>query len=163
MANEKNEVLITRIINAPRELVYKAWTKPEHLMQWYAPTGCTIRFAILDIRKGGTYHSCITIPGGKECWCVGEYLEIIPNEKIVQTMAVGDEKGNRISAIDAGMDKDWPDETTLTVTFEDAPEGKTKITLHQTVNEDLAKRTGAHPSWLIMLDLLEELLSKEIA
>lgn len=163
MANEKNEVLITRIINAPRELVYKAWTKPEHLMQWYAPTGCTIRFAILDIREGGTYHSCITIPGGKECWCVGDYLEIIPNEKIVQTMVVADEKGNRISAIEAGMDKDWPDETALAVTFEDAPEGKTKITLHQTVNEELAKRTGAHPSWLIMLDLLEELLSKEIA
>lgn len=163
MAKDRNEVLITRTINAPRELVYKAWTKPEHLMQWYAPTGCTIRFAILDIRQGGSYHSCITIPDGKECWCVGEYLEIIPNEKIVQTMAVCNAKGNRISAIEAGMDKDWPDETILTVTFEALEDGNTKITLRQTVSEDLAKRTGAHPSWLIMLDRMEELLQKTFA
>ena len=163
MANAKNEVLITRIINAPRELVYNAWTKPEHLMQWYAPTGCTIRFALLDIKQGGKYLSCITIPDGKECWCVGEYLEIIPNEKIVQTMAVSDGKGKRISAIDAGMDMDWPDETVVTVTFEDTADGKTKLTLHQTVNEDLAKRTGAHPSWLIMFDRMEDLLQKGLS
>lgn len=152
------EVLIQRVIKAPRESVFNAWTQPALLLKWYAPTGCTISFPQIDVRPGGEYHSCIHIPAHKDCWCVGRYAEVVAHERIVFTMAVADEHGNRISATDAGMDPDWPAETTVTVTLEDA-DGHTRLTLHQTVSEALAKRTGAHPSWLIMLDGLEALLT----
>lgn len=158
LANADNEqVLITRMFDAPRELVFKAWTDPQELVKWYAPTGCNISFPIIDVREGGNYLSCIRVPNGKECWCVGVYLEIKSPERIVQTMCISDANGNKISATEAEMDPEWPTETILTITFEDNG-GQTLLTLHQTVSESLAKRTGAFPSWIVMFDRLDKLL-----
>jgi uncharacterized protein YndB with AHSA1/START domain len=70
------EVLITRTFDAPRELVFQAWSDPELLVRWFAPRGCTIQFRKLDLRQGGTFHSCICTPQGNECWCIGTYREI---------------------------------------------------------------------------------------
>ncbi len=148
-------VEITRVFNAPRELVFRAWTDREQLLHWFAPRGCTIAFRTLDLRPGGTFHSCILTPSGHQCWCQGVYREIVAPERIVFTMAVADEQGNLVEPADVGMDPDWPRETIVTVTFAEL-EGKTKLTLRQTVNESLAKRTGAHPSWIEMLDRLAE-------
>lgn len=153
----QNEVFIERVFNASVELVFEAWTNPAKLMQWYAPNPCTISFAKLDVKQGSEYLSCVHIPGGKECWCIGNYLKVEKNKQLVFTMAVANEKGERITAVEAGMDAQWPDETTLTVNFESLGH-KTKITLLQTVNEELAKKTGAYPSWLIMFDQLESQL-----
>lgn len=152
-ASEEPLVLITRVFDAPRELVFKAWTDRDHLVRWFAPQGCTISYRSLDVREGGVFHSCIRTPDGHECWCKGVYREVIAPHRLVYTMAVADEHGNLVEPIDVGMDSEWPRETILTVTFEDLA-GKTKLTLRQTVNEELAKRTGAHPSWLEMLDNL---------
>lgn len=151
------EVIITKIFDAPRNLVYKAWTDPNHLKNWFAPSGCTISFRELDIREGGTFHSCVNSPGYGDCWCKGVYKQLVQNEKIVYTMAIADEAGNLIDAVQAGMDPEWPMETTVTVIFSDQ-DGKTKLTLYQTVAEDLAKRTGAYPSWVDMLNRLEQTL-----
>jgi uncharacterized protein YndB with AHSA1/START domain len=151
-------VLITRTFDAPRELVFRAWTDPELLAQWYAPHGCTIAFRTLDVRKGGEFHSVIRTPDGKDCWCRGVYSELVAPERIVYTLAVADADGNLITPMQAGMDPEWPHETTVTVTFAER-DGKTMLTLHQTVPESLAKRTGAHPSWLEMLDRLDEQLA----
>jgi len=149
------DLVITRVFDAPRDLVFKAWTDPEQLKRWYAPRGCEIHFAKLDIRPGGTFHSCIRNPKFHDCWCVGVYREIVVPERIVYDMAVADENGNRVEPADVGMDPDWPKETVVTVTF--AAQGdKTKVTLHQTAPESVAKRTGAHPSWIEMLDRLAE-------
>jgi uncharacterized protein YndB with AHSA1/START domain len=149
------EVLITRIFDAPREAVFDAWTDREQLMRWYAPPGCQISFRTLDLRPGGAFHSCILTPDGHECWCKGVYLEIARPERIVYTMVIANERGDSIGPTDAGMDPAWPRETVLTVTFAEQ-EGKTKLTLRQTVDESLAKRTGAQPSWLLMLDRLAD-------
>ena len=153
-----SDVLITRTFDAPRELVFRAWTDPEQLAQWYAPHGCTIAFRTLDVREGGAFHSVIHTPDGKDCWCRGVYAELVTPQRIVYTMAVADAEGNPISPIAAGMDPEWPHETTVTVTFAEH-DGKTTLTLHQTVSESLAKRTGAQPSWLQMLDRLDEQLA----
>jgi uncharacterized protein YndB with AHSA1/START domain len=152
------EVLIERTINAPREAVFAAWTDPRAIGKWFAPRGCTIEFRQIEIAPGGTFHSCIRTPDGHECWCAGRYLEIVSPERIVLTMSVCDAAGKIIEPQDAGMDPDWPRETVVTVTLRDLG-GKTGLTLHQTVSEALAKRTGAHPSWLQMLDLMEEQLT----
>lgn len=157
-----SEVLITRTFDAPREVVFRAWTDPEMLASWYAPQGCSIAFKALDLREGGAFHSVIHTPDGYACWCRGSYLELVAPERIVYTMAIADEAGNLLSPTDAGMDPQWPRETTVTVTFAEL-DGRTTITLQQTVDEALAKRTGAHPSWLSMFDRLDEQLSRTAA
>ena len=80
-------------------------------------------------------------------------------ERLVFTMAVADEQGRLIEPTGAGMDPDWPRETVVTVTFSEL-DGKTRLTLHQTVSEALARKTGAYPSWLQMFDRLESELGR---
>lgn len=150
-------VRIERLIEAPRELVFAAWTDTAGLARWFAPRGCTIEYRRLEIRPGGRFHSCIRSPEGHECWCVGDYLEVVPPERLVFTMVIANAEGVPIDPQAAGMDPEWPAETTVTVRFE-AVGRQTRLTLEQTVQESLAKRTGAHPSWLQMLDRLEEQL-----
>lgn len=164
-ATESGErmVVITRSFDAPRELVFRAWTDPEQLTRWYAPTGCTIRFVAIDPRPGGAFHSCLRTPDGYECWCKGIYLEIVEPERIVYTLAVTDEHGASVEPSAVGMDPAWPRETVVTVTFSELG-GGTKLTLHQTAPESLARRTGAHPSWIEMMDrLAENLAAPEIS
>jgi uncharacterized protein YndB with AHSA1/START domain len=148
------DVLITRVLNAPRELVFKAWIDPKHLVRWYAPNGCTIEYKEIDVRVGGRFISCIRNPSWGNCWVTGTYLEIARPSRLVLTMGLCDESGKRVASKQAGHDPEWPEETTVTVTL-DERDGKTTLTLHQNVSEALAKRTGAHPSWLQMLDRLE--------
>lgn len=153
----QNEVHITHIFDADRKLVFDAWTDPKQLEKWYAPDGCTISFSTIDVREGGQFHSCIYNPEHGNCWCKGTYLEITAPEKIVFTMQVTNENGNDVNPIDMGMDADWPAVTQVTLLFEDL-NGKTRLTLLQTVSESLAKTTGAHPSWIQMFNRLNEML-----
>lgn len=155
-----NEVFIEETFNASIEKVFQAWTDPEKLMKWYAPDGCTIRFKELNIKNGGTFHSCISNPQFGDCWCIGEYREIVPNSKLVFTMINSDENGNQINPVDIGMDSDWPGETLVTVTLTEE-NGKTKLQLRQTVSQELAQKTGAYPSWLQMLNNMQTLLNQE--
>ena len=157
-ADDARTLRIERRFDAPRELVFDAWTRPEYLMQWYAPHGCTVHIAKLDARPGGRFHFCIRNPSFGDCWCVGAYREIVRPERIVYTLATADSEGNEIEPVQAGHDPRWPRETLVRITFE-AVRGGTKLTLEQSVSEALAKHTGAHPSWLQMLDRLDALLA----
>lgn len=154
------DVVITHIFSAPRELVFNAWTDPRYLPRWYAPPGCVIRFQHLDIKPGGSYLSCISNPSFGDCWATGVYIEITPPERVVYTTDVADETGKRVEAATVGMDPEWPSKTVVTVTFEEMPAGKTKVTLHQTAPELVAKRTGAHPSWIQMMDRLNQMITQ---
>lgn len=155
-----NEVFIEETFNASIDRVFKAWTDPEKLMKWYAPDGCTIRFEELNIKSGGKFHSCVSNPQFGDCWCIGEYKEVIPNSKLVFTMVNADESGNPINPADIGMDADWPGETLVTITLTEE-NGKTKLQLRQTVSQELAKKTGAYPSWLQMLNNMQTLLNQD--
>ncbi|WP_448702546.1 SRPBCC domain-containing protein [Mucilaginibacter sp. AW1-3] len=152
------EVFIEQTFNASVERVFNAWADPEKLMKWFAPDGCTIVFKKIEIETGGQFHSCISNPQFGDCWCIGEYKEIIPNKKIVFTMINADEDGNPINPADIGMDPDWPGSTLVTVTFAE-DNGKTKLQLRQTVSQELAQKTGAYPSWLQMLNKMQALLN----
>lgn len=154
----KNEVFIEETFNASIERVFNAWTDPEKLLQWYAPEGCKIHFKKIKIETGEQFHSCISHPQHGECWCIGEYKEIVPNSRIVFTMCNADEEGNPINPATIGMDPDWPGQTIVTVTLT-SENGKTKLQLRQTVSQELAKKTGAYPSWLQMLGNLQTLLN----
>lgn len=154
-------VVISRVFDAPRELVFEAWTSPQLLVRWFAPRGCSVHFERIDVRPGGGFHSCIR-DGSFECWCVGVYEEIINPERLVYTIAIADRHGNKVAPASVGHDAKWPPETRLSVTFEEH-EGKTRLTLRQDVSESLAKQTGAYPSWLEMLARLDGVLQDESA
>lgn len=162
MENRKNdnEVFIEETFNAKIEKVFQAWTDPEKLMKWYAPDGCTIRFKEIDIQTGGKFHSCISNPQYGDCWCIGEYKEVVPNTKLVFTMVNADENGNPINPVDIGMDSEWPGVTIVTITITGESDGKTKLQLRQNVSQELAKKTGAYPSWLQMLNNMQSLLNQ---
>jgi uncharacterized protein YndB with AHSA1/START domain len=151
-------VVISRVFDAPRDLVFEAWTKPEYLMRWFAPHDCTFHIEHIDVRPGGGFHSCIR-DASFECWCLASYREIVRPERLVYTLAIADEQGNKVTPASVGHDARWPAETLLTVTFEDV-DGKTRLTLQQDVSESLAKETGAYPSWLEMLERLDGTLEE---
>ena len=135
MTATKNELVITRVFDAPRELVWKAWTEPKRLMRWWGPKNFTSPACKIDLRVGGKYLFCMRSPEGKEFWSTGVYREIVPLERIVCTDSFADEKGNVVPATHYGMGADFPLEMEVTVTFEDhegmpgRQASKTKMTL----------------------------------
>lgn len=150
-------VEITHVFNAGRERVFRAWTDPRQLVQWYAPDGCSIRFKHIDVREGGSFHSCVQDPVHGDCWCKGTYLELKAPERLVFTMVVTNEQGEDLSSEEAGMPADWPVLTEVTVTFTELGD-KTQVVLQQTVPAALAQQTGALPSWIRMFNRLNQLL-----
>lgn len=77
------EFVAERVFRAPRERVFEAFSKPEHLKHWWGPTGWTLPVCELDFRPGGTWLYCMRGPGGEESWGRATYEEIVPPEKIV--------------------------------------------------------------------------------
>jgi uncharacterized protein YndB with AHSA1/START domain len=126
--NKTNELVITRVFDAPRERVWKAWTEPELAMKWWGPKTFTSPVCKIDFRVGGKYLFCMRDPNGKDFWSTGVYKEIIIPEKIVATDSFADEKGNTVPALHYGFGEDFPKEMTVVITFEDIG-GKTKMTL----------------------------------
>jgi uncharacterized protein YndB with AHSA1/START domain len=147
------QVTITRVFDAPRELVFAAWSDAAHLAQWHAPNGCTIEFRKFDFRCGGTFISYLRTPSNYECLCKGTYIEIVAPERIVYSLVFCDDDGNFVEPAAKGLDPGWPRETVVTVSLEEYA-GKTTLTLQQSVSAALARKTGAYPSWLEMLDRL---------
>ena len=122
------ELVVTRIFDAPRELIWKAWTDPEHFMRWWGPKDFTAPFCTMDFREGGKYLYSMRSPEGRDYWSTGVYLEIVPLERIVYSDSFSDAEGNVVPATYYDMGTDFPLETIVTVTFEDQA-GKTKMTL----------------------------------
>lgn len=131
MANEDkkdSELLITRIFNAPRELVWKAWTEPERVMRWWGPKGFTSPICKIDLRVGGSYLFCMRSPDGEDFWSTGVYRELVPPKRLVCTDSFADKNGNVVPATYYGMSPDFPLELQVTLTLEEHDD-KTKMTL----------------------------------
>jgi uncharacterized protein YndB with AHSA1/START domain len=150
-------VNITRVFDAPRALVWKVFTQPEHVMQWWGPKHFTAPYCKMDFRVGGKFHYCMRDENGKDYWTTGKYLEIVPIEKIVATDSFSDAEGNIVSAAEHGLPGNWPDELFVKLTFAD--EGnKTRFTLrHEGIPDgEMAEATSA--GWQESLDKLEQTL-----
>src|SRR5215207_6544179 len=87
------ELEITRVFDAPRELVFKVWTQPEHLVRWWGPKGFTTPSCQIDVRPGGAYRTLIRSAEGKDHWMRGVYREVVPPERLVMRFAWEDENG----------------------------------------------------------------------
>jgi uncharacterized protein YndB with AHSA1/START domain len=121
-------VVITRTFDAPRELVWKAWTEPERFMRWWGPKDFTSPLCKIDLRVGGRFLWCMRWPDGRDNYNTGEYREIVPFERLVYTDSFSDADGNVVPATHYGMSADIALEMQVTVTFEER-DGKTTMTL----------------------------------
>jgi uncharacterized protein YndB with AHSA1/START domain len=109
------EVVITRVFEAPARFLFEAYSKPEHIKKWFGPRGWPVTLCEMDFRKGGRFRFQMTGPGGqKNTPFGGEYLEIVPNQKIVY---------------DNGFEMPGAERMVVTVTFDEKGE-KTTLTIH---------------------------------
>jgi uncharacterized protein YndB with AHSA1/START domain len=141
-------LVITRVLDAPRSLVFKAWTDREHLARWYGPKGFTLTSCKIDLRPGGSYRYCMRSPEGTDHWLQGVYREIVEPEKLVCTYAWADANGNATRP-----------ETVLALTFAEQ-DGKTALTLHQSVFESVTACDMHRQGWTSSLDCLADYLAK---
>ncbi|MBE0596836.1 MAG: SRPBCC domain-containing protein [Desulfuromonadales bacterium] len=159
MEQAEGALFITRVFDAPREQVWKAWTDPEEAMRWWGPKGFTTPYCKIDLRVGGAYHNCMRSPEGQDFWSTGVYREIVPLERIVCTDSFADEKGNVVPATHYGMNADFPEEMLVTVTLEDH-EGKTKLTLQHAGLPPGKDLDDCRAGWNESFDKLSEELTK---
>jgi uncharacterized protein YndB with AHSA1/START domain len=146
----ERELVITRIFAAPRRLVFKMWTEPEHLVRWWGPRGFKTISGRMDVRPGGAWSRLMRTPDGSVIRKHGVYREIVAPERLVLTYVTDDAAGNP------------GPETLVTVTFTDLG-GKTRLTLHQAGFESGAAREAHHGGWTSCLERLAEHLSANAA
>ncbi len=138
--------VISRTFEAPRELVWKAWTDREALAQWWGPKGCAIEVARLDVRPGGIFHYGIGMPDGSKIWGRFVYHEIEKPSRLVFVDSFSDEKGGITRAF---FSENFPLEILNVVTFTESG-GKTTLRLEgnpiNPTDEELAAFEGMHKS-----------------
>jgi len=144
----ERELVITRIFDAPRELVFKLWTDPQHMARWWGPKWCPAVSVEMDVRPGGRWRNCLkSVETGADLWHGGVFREVTPPERLVFTFA-WEEEGER------GM------ENLVTITFAEQG-GKTLMTFRQTPFQSHAERDGHRDGWTSVFDRLDEHLLRE--
>jgi uncharacterized protein YndB with AHSA1/START domain len=157
-AQNDHEIIITRVFNAPRELVFKAWTEPEHIAQWWGPEGFTTRVIEFDLRPGGRSRYVMVGPDGTEYPGEGVFREVVPPERIVTT----DEFGEDYEQL---TDVELPQGMVITILFEELND-KTRLTLqisHPSADDRRKhEEMGVVAGWNSSFDCLDEFLAKQI-
>jgi uncharacterized protein YndB with AHSA1/START domain len=139
------ELVIDRVFDAPRDLVWTMWT--ERMGEWSAPKGFTMPVSEGDLRPGGAWRACMIKPDGKELWLGGVYKEIVAPERLVFTHAWDGPDG-----------KPGP-ETLVTVTLKERG-GKTEMHFVQSGFDSAESRNGHDEGWTECFDILDEILAK---
>ena len=151
--NEIERMVITRIFDAPRELVWKAWTDPKYVTQWWGPKGFTASVCKMDFRVGGKFLWCMKAPDGEVVgWNGGEYFEIVEHEKIVYSMYFADAEGNKVDPAQYGIENEDIGDGCNVVTFEDFGDGQTRLTLIGNESMENAKNSGQLEGWNEILE-----------
>ena len=156
---EERELFIEHLFDAPRELVWKAWTEPERVKQWWGPEGFTAPVIKIDLRAGGEYLYCMRSPEGKEYWSKGTFREIIPPERLVLTDSFADENGNIVPASYYGLSPDFPLQALVTITFEETENNRTRLTIRY-ASVSASDFESAMSGWKMSLDKLADSLKK---
>ena len=161
------QMVVTREFDAPRDLVWKAWTEPDRLARWWGPPGSAIEVARLDLRPGGVFHYSMKTPSGPLMWGLFTYREVVPTERIVFVNAFSDAAG--------GLTRNpwiatWPLEILNTLTLTEHA-GKTTLTLRggpiNATAEELgafeAGRAGMQGGFAGTFDKLDRYLAEALA
>ena len=161
---KSKEFVISREFDAPRDLVFKAWTENDRMAQWFGPKGVRIVSSRLELRPGGVYHYCMRLPDGTDMWGKWVFREIVPPERLVYSSSFSDPEEN---VTRHPMAPDWPLEMITNVTFSENA-GRTTITIRwapinaspveiETFNAGHASMKGG---WTGTFDQLEEYLAR---
>jgi len=141
----ERELVITRVFDAPRALVFKVWTEPERMARWTGPRGFTLTSSTIEVRPGGAYRTCIRSPEGQDHCMRGVYREIVEPERLAFTFGWDDPDGT------PGR------EMLVTVTLAEHA-GGTRMTFHQARFDSAEDRDGHQDGWSSSFDLLDEYL-----
>jgi len=141
------KLVITRVFNAPRELVWKAWTEREHLLRWSCPAKFVTLFSEVDLESGGAWRVGMRSPAGQEYVMFGSYREIVAPERLVFT------HGWEQDELHDGH------ETLVTVVLEETSSG-TKMTFTQSNLATASSRDGHIEGWSGAFDNLNNYLHK---
>jgi uncharacterized protein YndB with AHSA1/START domain len=141
------DFVISRVFQAPRDLVWRCFTEPEHMKEWWGPKGSTIVASNMDFRVGGTYLGAMRDPAGRVMWAKFVYGDIVAPERLVWVHSFSDEAGGLTRH---PLSATWPLEMLTTVTFDEPLPGQTGVTLRWSpINasaEEQATFNAAHDS-----------------
>lgn len=162
---ESSEFVISRVLDAPRDLVWKCFTEPERMKQWWGPKEFTVIASKMDLHVGGTYHYGMKAPDGTPMWGKFVFREIVPPERLNFISSFSDEKGG--TTRHRGH-MSWPLEMHSIFTFEEMPGGKTKFTVRWTTHNATdgeqktfeAGRDSMRMGWTGTMEQLEAYLAK---
>ena len=141
----ERELVITRIFDVPRRLLFKMWTEPEHLVRWWGPRSFGTISSRMEVHPGGAWTRSMQASDGSVIRKHGVYREIVVHERLVFTYVTDDPEGNP------------GPETLVTVTFVDVG-GKTRLTLHQAPFQVVATRDDHRRGWIGALERFAEYL-----
>jgi len=125
-------VKVSKLFDAAVEEVWKLWTEPEYVMQWWGPDKFTCPLANIQFKEGGTSLVCMKAPddfGGASHYNIWKYTKIVPYESIEFIMNLADEKGNRKKPTELGMPADFPEDVRTLVTFKSIGKDRTEMTV----------------------------------
>lgn len=166
---EEYALQIERIFDAPKELVWKAWTDPEMVKEWWGPEGFSAPSIKTDLKVGGKYIYAMQGPAGSEwdkvMYSAGVFKEIVPNEKIVVSDYFSNENGEKMTPDKFGQNPNFPDELTVTVLFEETEDGKTKLSIKYPKPEskeaiEAMMASGMNEGWNSSLDKLQKVVER---
>ena len=160
-----SDFVLSRVFDAPRDLVWKCFTDPKHMQHWWGPKGVAVVASRMDLRPGGTHHYGMKAPDGSPMWGKFTFREIVPNERLVFINSFSDEQGGLSRH---PMAPTWPIEMLSVFTFEEQPGGKTRFTVrwspYNATAEEQATFDKGHDSmntgWSGTMEQLEAYLAK---
>jgi uncharacterized protein YndB with AHSA1/START domain len=142
-----------RVFDAPRALVWKAWTTPEVMVLWLGPVEWPAVSVSMDFRVGGEWRACLRSPDtGQDLWQGGVYREIVPNERLVYTFKW-----------DESHEDGPPVDTVVTAIFSDAADGQTRLDFTHEGLKSEQSLTGHRHGWTSTMDRLEAFLAEDEA
>jgi uncharacterized protein YndB with AHSA1/START domain len=161
---EGRDFIITRVFNAPIEQVWKAWTEPERMAQWWGPQTITIPVCEMDVRPGGLFRIVMRGPDGTDFLLKGVYREVTPPKRLVMIMDCSEYPAAWHDLVNPNRDKSKKPtlECVQTVAMEEL-DGKTTLTIRtrfeSVATRDAVVKTGMNEGWSQSLDRLAERLS----
>ena len=126
---EKQNLVVTRVFDAPLELVWKAWVEPEYVKQWWGPHGFTAPLAKMDVREGGTSLVCMRAPEFGDQYSTWHYRRVVPLREIEYVLHLSDQDGRAVDPAELGMPPDFPQGIRNSVTFTPLDGERTEVTV----------------------------------
>ena len=128
MSTEHN-VVVTRVLDAPVEPVWRAWSESEQMMRWWGPTGFTCPVARMDVREGGTSLVCMRSPDGHDIYNTWTYERVAPMRELEFVQRFADSDGKPLAPAALGLPPDIPAEVRHVVVFRPVGEASTELTV----------------------------------